>query len=165
MSKKEVFVFFRVLEKISDIAISMMVVSIIVIVLLQVVARYFGWPVAWTEEGSRYLFIWMMFLGVSVSVRRGEVARVTVFLQVMPKIIQQISVYIYFIVSFIFFSYMLYTGIGVIHQQLMMNEMGTVIKIPMWLIGMCLPVCGLMGIINLIACFLYDLDSIARGDS
>jgi TRAP-type C4-dicarboxylate transport system permease small subunit len=37
---------------------------------LQVVARYvFGHPITWTEELSRYLFVWVVFVGAGVAER------------------------------------------------------------------------------------------------
>ncbi len=36
----------------------------------QVVARYvFGYPITWTEEISRYLFVWVVFVGAGVAER------------------------------------------------------------------------------------------------
>ena len=39
-------------------------------------------------------------------------------------------------------------------QQIMMNEMGTALKIPMSIIGICQPVAGVLGIIGVLQSFL-----------
>lgn len=152
--------FFKYMEKATDVCISLSVVAIIVVILLQVCARYLSISVAWTEEVSRYLFLWMMFIGISVSVRRAEAARITVFLNIMPKIVQKISTYFYFVLCFAFYIFMLYTGIILVLQQISINELGTVIKIPMWIIGIVFPLAGLLGVLNLVACLMYDLSNV-----
>jgi TRAP-type C4-dicarboxylate transport system permease small subunit len=46
---------------------------IIFLTFVQVLLRYvFSNPVAWIEEMSRYLFVWIVFLGAALAFRRGE---------------------------------------------------------------------------------------------
>lgn len=45
----------------------------VVIVFSQVVMRYaFGESLSWSEELARYLFIWMIYIGVSFGVKKGK---------------------------------------------------------------------------------------------
>ena len=41
-------------------------------VLTQIVSRYMGISVLWTEEASTYFFIWMVFMGASVMVNKKQ---------------------------------------------------------------------------------------------
>ncbi|MEZ5651074.1 MAG: TRAP transporter small permease subunit [Burkholderiaceae bacterium] len=46
-------------------------IAMLVIVMLQVVARYiFDAPPAWTEEGARYMMVWSGLLGAAVAFKR-----------------------------------------------------------------------------------------------
>ncbi len=46
----------------------------------QVVLRYlFNHPVTWIEEISRYLFVWIVFLGSATAFRAGEHIKVDIF--------------------------------------------------------------------------------------
>ncbi|MBK5102766.1 MAG: TRAP transporter small permease [Burkholderiales bacterium] len=46
---------------------------------LQVVSRYFGWQVDWTEELARFSFIVMVFASASYASSRGSHLSVTIF--------------------------------------------------------------------------------------
>jgi TRAP-type transport system small permease protein len=50
-------------------------VTFVVLSFVQVVLRYgFGQPLTWSEEVSRYLFVWVVFLGGGVAARyRGHI--------------------------------------------------------------------------------------------
>lgn len=49
------------------------------LVVLQVLLRYiFKSPLAWTDEASRYLMTWMIFIGASVASREGSHLGVTI---------------------------------------------------------------------------------------
>ena len=65
-------------------------VGILVVVLLQVASRLLGAPVSWTEEATRYLFVWMIFLGLAAGFRTVESARVTVFIAMMPGVLRDV---------------------------------------------------------------------------
>ena len=81
------------LEKLSDIVnrisvwgtiIAMSAMTIIVFV--QVVARFIlNNALPWPEEISRYLMIWMCFLGSAIAVKRGEHIGLTLIRERIPK--------------------------------------------------------------------------------
>jgi len=49
---------------------SFLMMVITVILILQICTRYFlGDPLAWTEEVSRHLFVWLVFFGASGAIR------------------------------------------------------------------------------------------------
>jgi TRAP-type C4-dicarboxylate transport system permease small subunit len=64
-------------------------------VLLVILVGLLGWQVftrfilnyssSWNEEISRYTFIWMVYLGVSLGVKRREHIRIMIFLKLIPK--------------------------------------------------------------------------------
>ncbi len=68
----------RALERVSDAADWVAVrlaagclIAMLVIVMLQVVARYlFDAPPAWTEEGARYMMVWSGLLGAAIAFKR-----------------------------------------------------------------------------------------------
>lgn len=57
----------------------------------QVLNRYFfHWPVAWTEEVTRYAFVWLCLLGSVRSCRDGAHIKVDVFVNLMPLRVQRL---------------------------------------------------------------------------
>ena len=61
------------LERIEDNLLAIILMAITVLVLAQVYFRFFTeGSLTWSEELSRFLMIWMTFLGASVALRRNE---------------------------------------------------------------------------------------------
>lgn len=64
--------FVKALEKIQIVLGTLTLLIFFVAILIQIVTRYLGWSVLWTEEVSTYSFIWAMFMGASVMVNHRE---------------------------------------------------------------------------------------------
>ncbi len=162
--KSNIVKFYSVFDKIWDILISFAIILVIIIVIIQILARFFDIAVPWTEESSRYAFIWMMFIGTALSMRKSEAARVTFFINMFPKAGKIITKTLYIVISAGFFIFMVISGAELVKQQIVMNEVGTAILMPMWLIGICLPVSGILGIISLVGNVLLDPELIDGGE-
>ena len=57
----------------------------LVVVILEVVTRTAGSTFIWTEELSRWLLVWMTFIGASVVLREKGHIRVEYFISICPK--------------------------------------------------------------------------------
>lgn len=156
--------FFKYVNKLFDIMAILAATAIIFIVLIQIVGRLLGNPAPWTEEATRFVFIWMIFLGVGIGFRQAESARVTYFLKWMPRFVQRGSTWLYMLATIGFFAFMLVTGTQLMLQQFTMNEMGSALRIPMWIIGLSLPVCAVVGILGVVESFLYHRDQLEPGE-
>ena len=56
----------------AEVACSVMVLTMALVVATQVICRYLlGASLTWSEEASRYLLIWITFLGGSIAFKRG----------------------------------------------------------------------------------------------
>jgi C4-dicarboxylate transporter DctQ subunit len=135
------------LRVVLDVAAGVAMAGVILVVLLQVASRLLGAPVSWTEEATRYLFVWMIFLGIGAGFRTVETARVTVFLDMLSGRFRRISVPIYVASSVIFFALTAWTGWTLAKQQLMMNETAATLVVPMWVIGMVMPISAILAIL------------------
>lgn len=127
--------------------------GIVVVVLLQIAGRLSGSPFPWTEELTRALFIWMIFIGMAASMRRADAARVTVAVQWLARPLRRLAVPVYMVACLGFFTLMAWTGIGMVRQQVMMNESIATLGWPSWVIGAVVPVSALAAI----ACTLASL--------
>lgn len=134
----------------------------LVAVVLQIVGRWVNQPLPWTEEMTRYSFIWMVYLGVGIGFRRAESARVTMFLHFFPGFIRSLTPWIYAIVSMGFFFVILFAGIDVVEQQIMMTERGAALDIPMWTIGISVPIAGFVGIAGIVESLILHFDRIRQ---
>lgn len=155
--------FLKCANRCFDLAAMAATFAIIAIVLIQIGGRLIGNPAAWTEEATRFIFIWMIFLGIGIGFRQAESARVVYFLKWMPAFVRRGSVWLYAVGTTGFFLFMLVTGTQLMLQQLNMNEMGSALMIPMWIVGLSLPVSALAGVIGVVESLLYHRDVLETG--
>lgn len=146
--------FFKVFNKIEDIILILLVIGMLTTILIQIVGRVVGKPIPWTEEVSRYLFLWMMFIALASGFNRVESSRVVMFVENLPKSLKIIVPIIYGFFVILIFIFMIVYGGEVVKQQITLNEMGTAIKLPMYLVGLCQPVAGVLGLIGVFQSFI-----------
>jgi C4-dicarboxylate transporter, DctQ subunit len=140
----------RFVKLTADFAAGATAAGILIVVLIQVVSRLLGTPVSWSEEATRYLFVWMVFLGLAAGFRTVESARVVVFIAAVPRLFRRLAVPIYVSSSILFFVLMGWTGINLVRQQIMMNEETATLPIPMWIIGLILPISAVLAILAIL---------------
>lgn len=146
--------FFDIMNGLENVVLAIMVIGMVVTILLQIIGRLIGHPFAWTEETSRYLFLWMMFVALAAGFNQAESSRVTLLLTAGPKWLKKFSEILYAVIVVAFFGFMIVYGIEVVKQQIMMGEMGTALQIPMYVIGICVPISGVLGIIGVVQSFM-----------
>lgn len=146
--------FFDIIDLIENILVGVSLTGIFFTIILQIVGRETGHPFPWTEETTRYLFLWMMFIALASGFNKAESSRVTIFLNLGPKWLKKFSEILYAVIVVGFFGFMIVYGIQLVQQQISMNEMGTALLIPMYLIGICVPISGVLGIIGTVQSFL-----------
>jgi TRAP-type C4-dicarboxylate transport system permease small subunit len=68
-----------------DYTVALILAAISILVLSQVVFRYvLDHPLAWSEELTRYLIIWLTFLGSSLGIRKNGHIRVEILFRMIP---------------------------------------------------------------------------------
>ena len=97
--------FFEKINIVADLLGIFVALAIFITILIQITGRLIRNPAPWTEEATRFLFIWMIFLGIGMGFRRCESTRITIFLDYMPSVIRRFSKWIY-ILSSIGFLYL-----------------------------------------------------------
>src|SRR3954467_12674639 len=71
------------LEQALGLALILLIVAAITV---QVFSRYaLGRPIAWVEESATYAFIWMVFVGASVGLKRGRHILIATFGSHLPR--------------------------------------------------------------------------------
>jgi C4-dicarboxylate transporter DctQ subunit len=106
--------------------------------------------VSWSEELTRATFIWMVFLGMASSMRAADAARVTVFVEKI-RWLRPLALPLYVVGCVSFFAVMGWTGVSMVRQQVMMNEMIATLGWPSWVIGIVMPVSAVIGIVGTLA--------------
>lgn len=146
--------FFDVIDMAESVLCGGTLVCLLVVVLLQVGSRLLGFRLTWTEETTRFFFLWMMFLAVAAGFNKAESSRVAVLVNVLPRPLQKVCTVLYYVVTLAFFGFMVKYGIDLTMQKFAFHEMATAVAIPMGAIMICVPLCGALGIIGTIQSFL-----------
>ncbi|WP_369283387.1 TRAP transporter small permease [Oscillibacter sp. GMB15532] len=85
-------------------------------IFMQIVFRVFGWPLSWTEELGRYMFIWMIYLGAASAIRKRKHISVEI-LEIFLKDSGKFALNIFSNVVFMIFAAILtYYSIPVIQR-------------------------------------------------
>ena len=127
-----------------DHLIGVLLIVIFILIIVQIVMRFvFSNPLSWSEELSRYLLIWITFLGASLAVKQGSHlvvgADITQKLSVKKQHILKLGTYCAVI--------LVVAILGVEGLKLSMNTMGyeaVSFPMPMGFVWLALPVNALL---------------------
>lgn len=132
------------------------VAILVVPVTMQIVSRYTGLVPSyiWTEELSRFLFIWMVMLGAMIAVREGTHFEVDVWPDLSPKAAARLR-----IVSnvFVLLFALVFVYWGTQFVRFGWNQESELAELPMPFIFLAWPVAGLTWLLFLGEAFMRDL--------
>ena len=148
--------FFGAAEKI-ELALGGLCLAILfVVVLIGIASRLMNINAAWYEETTRVFFLWMMWIGVGAGFNHSESSRVTILVNSLPPICRKICHVLYYVCNFLLFAIIIWFGFRSAMQQARMGEMGSALRIPMWLVGIAVPVGGIFGFIGTLNTLLFE---------
>ena len=107
----------KILDKILQVAVFILITGMIITVSLQIIARVFFTALSWTEEMSRYLLVWGSFLGAALAYRRGAHIAVTFVLDRLSNGTRRWTVFVAHLFSLVFFILGFWYGIEMIKMQ------------------------------------------------
>lgn len=116
-------------------------IIISVIIFINVICRYFfGFTIVWVEEFSRYIVVWLTFIGVGACARYSEHITIDIIINKLPQNIKKWA--LYFIEVIILLAALALTYIGFLSTQTLFlsgNKSAT-IGFPIWLIYTSVPI-------------------------
>lgn len=114
---------------------------LLTLLLYNVISRnYLGGAVAWIEEGTKFLFCWMMFLGISIGVYSKKHLGVDFLVSKYPKRVKRIFEIISDILSIVLYVALVIYGFK--YSAKTMGMMSPIMEIPYGLVYLCVPLCG-----------------------
>lgn len=127
-----------------------LVITVAVVVLLQVLMRYlFAYPNPWSEEVSRFCFIWVSLLGASLAVEnRAHFGFDQVTGKLAPRMKKAVEVGARVVV--LTFAILL-IGTGVALMDLTMGERSPALNLPVALVYAAAPVSGALMVVHMLA--------------
>jgi len=130
-----------------DFLLLLSVTGVLVTVSLQFASRLIGQALPWTEEVSRYLFIWMAFLGMAAGFRSAQHARVSAFINLMPPLLKRLLVHLYVLAGFVFFSVVAYEGFQLSLRQFHSGETSPALGVGMYLVSLAVALSAALAIL------------------
>lgn len=59
-------------KHLEEVLLAILLSVMTLMIFMQIVFRVLGWPLSWTEELGRYMFIWMIYLGAASAIRKRK---------------------------------------------------------------------------------------------
>lgn len=137
----------------------------LITVVIQIICRYLGISVTWTQDVSMYAFIWAVFMGAGAMVYEKRHFAFTSVSDMLKnqKAKSTLNIIIY-LIMLIFAVLMVYYGIQVTKQ--FWNY--TWVTLPQFKRGptwICLPLCGATSAIYLIEQLIEEFANFGKGDN
>ena len=131
--------------------------GMILIMFSQVVLRYvFNSPLIWAEELSRYMFVWIVYLGASIAISRKAHLEVDYFIRYLPE--EFYNKYVKLIVSILilcFLTVVMVKGLDLANRFLLTPSY-TMSFLPQGCVYMAVPVGSFFIFMNLVRVILKE---------
>lgn len=129
-------------NKIEEIVLVSSLVLNVIIVFLQVIMRYFfNTSLTWSEELSRYIFIWQVWLGSSIAFVDDQHIRVDLIFSIFKS--EKSQRILHLIINIIWFSFnvfLVYVGIKLLGSMSARNALSSGMRLPLVYVYATLPV-------------------------
>ena len=125
---------FRILDLFNGLLVAVMAMAIF----LQVLARYvFDYPLSWPEELGRFVFAWIVFLGIVPVIRADEMPALDVIYRWIPDKAGQFLKFIVSVVILGFLVIMLKGGFELMARQT--AQISVALEVPMAVVYSAIP--------------------------
>ncbi len=124
----------RVLNKIEDNMASILLIVTSLLVFIQVILRKgFNYSISWSEEVSRMMIAWFIFIGSSMAVKDNAHVNMDALSSILSGRFKIVVDIIVNIINIIFCIMIINAGIGMIKSAIKIGSMATSINIPLYI--------------------------------
>lgn len=131
-------------------AIVLCTLALLFSVIGQTLFRWLSISVVWTEEITRYLFIWICYLGVAIGTRLRDHGNTTFLIDRFPSKVRKWILFSGDIVFIAFCLLTLYSGSMLVIKQFMYKRIATTIPVPAYIISIIIPLSFLFCVLHLL---------------
>ena len=146
----------RAIWRLVDLAIFVAVLGMVIFIVIQVGSRLAGQSVPWTEELSRFLFLWTTYLGMAAGFRQGNHPSFGLLGALLPPAGQRALTLVTPVAAAVFFGIVSVYGFGLLRQQISFGEMSPILRIGMWVTTLPLVMGAVLAIFGAVMHALQD---------
>ncbi|MEW6228707.1 MAG: TRAP transporter small permease [Bacillota bacterium] len=148
----------KLVFRLAELVLFVLMLALVVTVVLQVTFRYFlHRSLYWSVELSRFLFVWLVFLGAAVGVHMNSHVSIDAVVKAVPEGTRRMMRLLTTAVSAAFLLLVTYYGLSLALQT--MGSPSEALKIPYGWLYVSVPISSLM---MLLACFGRTLEGKAE---
>lgn len=149
----------RNINKVLGLFTNFLLIIMTLAVFAQVIFRFvLEQPLAWSEELSRYLMIWITFLGASLAIEKKAHPMIEIFARLLPGRIQKMVQVIAMLFSSVFYSLLIYFGSQFAARSF--GQLTPAMGLPIGYVYLIIPISG---VLLLISSFAQIEEIIRRG--
>lgn len=149
------------IRKVESYFIAFAIIFITVITFINVSMRYLAntsWT--WAEELTRYIMVWMTFIGASLCVRDNVHVTMDVLMEKGPKWLKKPLLYFTYAGSAIISLYLGYLGWKLTMKILPTGQVSSAMEfLPIWFVYLCVPIGGVLMAKNFIHLLILNIKS------
>ena len=139
--------FLKVFDRTLSITCAVFYAVLTALAFAQVIVRYFlGGSLSWSEEAVRFLFIWLSFIGFTVTMQREGHIGVKFIVELFPRSFQRFVTLFSDACILGFLGFFIVKGIGV--SRVTLYNLSPAMNIPMGYVYLILPLSGVLLVIN-----------------
>jgi TRAP-type C4-dicarboxylate transport system permease small subunit len=99
------------INRVTEVAVGLLIAATVGVTFLQVVCRYgLDSSLSWSEEFSRYAFIWAIFLGTAAAARRGQHMAVDLLRETLRGLARRLLELLIALICLVFFAVFAYAA-------------------------------------------------------
>ncbi len=148
-------------DNLEEILLVIMLILMTVIMGVQVCARYvFGYSLTWSEEVTRYLFIWSAFLSLSYCIKKGISIKLEQVVLLLPSKKQSVIKIISHSIELIFFIYMIPFAYSYLLATIESGQVSPALGVPMYVIQVAPLVCFVLASIRVIQRIVIEVNNL-----
>jgi TRAP-type C4-dicarboxylate transport system permease small subunit len=136
------------LTKLCGVALALMVLSVFVGVLARFVFTHTSLRISvpWTEEVSRYLMIWTVFVGAGIACRQGKLIGVEFLVSALPAALGRAAKYLSLLLACVFYALLCFIGWQWV--EFGQSQTSPVLEVPLTTINLAMIVGGVLMALN-----------------
>lgn len=121
------------LDKFEEAAITILLGTMILVVFLQIIFRFvIKGSLPWSEELSRYLMVWAVFIGASIGAKEGAHIGVEAFVSMLPSRLKRFAIFMAGMFSVLFCITVAFLSVKVVNFLIISGQRSPAMEIPIF---------------------------------